>query len=182
MTMKTSLFSPRRLFVGLALALGLGFSASQASAADSIKGTYTFEGKAKAKGEGGTSTKNFKGKMRVGLKTVRLQIPVSRDGKVGKCQKMVTARLNRKLKRNPNRASRRATFTNAVCGNSEWTGSLRLKWIEHPEGYALSFSLGGVNVDVEADTVTGKFRGETGTLSTFENQPEVPEIPVVPES
>ena len=179
--MKTSFLSPRPLFLGLALALGFAFSGSQATAADSIKGTYLFEGKAKAKGEGGKSTKKFKGKMRVGLRSVRLQIPVSRNGKVAKCQQMVRAKFNRKLKRNPARASRRATFTNAVCGKSQWNGSLRLKWVEHPEGYAVSFSIGGVNIDVEADTVTGRFRGETGTLSTAENQPEVPEIPTVPQ-
>jgi len=178
--MKTSFFSPRPLFLGLALALGFAFSGSPGTAAESIKGTYLFEGKARAKGEGGRSTKKFKGKMRVGLRTIRLQIPVSRDGRVAKCQKMVRAKLNRRLKRNPVRASRRATFTNAVCGKSKWNGSIRLKWVEHPDGYALSFSLGAVNVDVAADKVTGRFRGKTGTLATEANQPDVPENPGVP--
>lgn len=175
MTMNNSLFSPRWLFLGLALAMGLVFSAGQASAADSIKGTYTFEGKAKAKGAGGKSTKKFKGKIKIGLKSVTLQIPVSRDGKVGTCQQMVRAQLNRKLSRNPSRASRRATFTNATCGTTKWNGSLRLKWVEHPEGYALSFSMAGVNIDIPEDKITGKFRGSVGTLSTAENQPEIPE-------
>ena len=180
--MKISSYTNLSLFFGLLLSLAVALPADRSAAAESIKGTYVFKGTAKAKGpDGNPSTKKFKGKMRVARKSVTLQIPISVDGKVKSCQKTVRARLNKGLQRNPSRASRRATFTNAACQDgNKWSGTLRLKWLEHPEGYAMSFSIGGINDDdVDVQKITGKFKGSTGTLSTADNQPEVPEVPVV---
>ena len=161
--------------------LAVAIPSDQAAAAASIKGTYVFEGKARAKGANGPQTKKIKGKMRVGLKSVTLQIPISVDGKVKTCKKMVRARFRKKLPRNPNRVSRRALFNMANCGNSTWTGTLRMKWLEHPEGYAVAFSLGGINDAVAADTVTARAKGSTGTLSTQANNPVPPPPPPVEE-